>query len=125
MLMLPQAKLLDSRWNVLVPSTRLSILIKRTAPDKKRWQDFADPFILHFAGGKPWRHRSRPKATDWWAYAMGSPLKQEIVSHFWRSRGRNVFSTIRSKSFAPVQMAIARQRIHYPRLPFCSEPEVT
>lgn len=126
MLMLSRARLLDGRWNVLVPSTRLSLLIKRTAPDKKRWQDFADPFVLHFAGGKPWRHRSRPKASYWWAYAMASPLKQEIISHFWHSRGRNFFSTIRSKALAPMQMAVARQHMHYHlTTPFDTEPKVT
>jgi lipopolysaccharide biosynthesis glycosyltransferase len=97
-----------------------------TAPDKRRWQDFADPFILHFAGGKPWRHRSRPKTSYWWAYARASPLKQEIVSQFWSSRGRNFLSTIRSKALAPVQMAIARQRLqHYTRIPFDSESKAT
>lgn len=109
MLMLSRAKLVDGRWNVLVPSTRLSLLIKRTAPDRRRWRDLADPFILHFAGGKPWRHRSRPKASYWWAYAMASPLRKEIVSEFWTSRGRNSFSTIRSKAMAPVQMVAARR----------------
>lgn len=109
MLLLPQARIIDSRWNVLVPSTRLSLLIKRTPPDKRRRHDFAHPFILHFAGGKPWRHRSRPKASNWWAYALASPLKQEIISNFWSSRGRDMFSTIRSKALAPAQISAARR----------------
>jgi len=111
MLLLPKARIIDSRWKVLVPSTRLSLLIKRTPPDKKRRQDFADPFILHFAGGKPWHHRSRPKASEWWACASASPLKEEIISNFWNSRGRDTFSTIRSKALAPMQMALALGRL--------------
>lgn len=126
MLLLPQARIIDTRWNVLVPSTRLSLLIKRTPPDRKRRHDLAHPFILHFAGGKPWRHRSRPKASDWWAYAMTSPLKREIISNFWSSRGRDMFSTIRSKALAPVQMAIARRYLHYDRgTQALSKPEVS
>jgi lipopolysaccharide biosynthesis glycosyltransferase len=113
MLMLSQARLVDSRWNVLVPSTRLSLLIKRTAADKKRRQDLSRPYILHFAGGKPWRHRSRPKASYWWAYAMASPLRREIIASFWTSRGRSMLSTIRSKALAPMQIAIALGRSPY------------
>jgi len=126
MLMLPQARLIDSRWNVLVPSTRLSLLIKRTSPDNRRRRDLAHPFILHFAGGKPWRHRSRPKASYWWAHAMASPLRREILSTFWTSRGRTMFSTIRSKTLAPLQIAVARRRLrHDPRTELKSKPEVT
>jgi len=111
MLLLPQTRLIDSRWNVLVPATRLSLLVKRTPPDKKRRRDLAHPFILHFAGGKPWRHRSRPKASYWWAYAMASPLMRQIISSFWSSRGPDMFSTIRSKALAPMQMAAALGRL--------------
>jgi len=125
MLLLPQARIIDSRWNVLVPSTRLSLLVKWTWPDKKRRSDLAYPFILHFAGGKPWRHRSRPKASDWWAYAMMSPLKREIISNFWSTSGRNMFSTIRSKALAPAQMMVARRYLRHDRgMRALSKPEV-
>jgi len=125
MLLLPQARIIDSRWNVLVPSTRLSLLLKRTPPDKKRRSDLAGPFVLHFAGGKPWRHRSRPKASEWWAYAMVSPLKREIISNFWSTSGRNMFSTIRSKALAPVQMMVARRYLRHDRgMRPSSKPEV-
>lgn len=111
MLMLPRAKLLDGRWNVLVPPTRLSLLTKRTAHDAKRRRDLADPFVLHFAGGKPWQHRPRPKASCWWRFAMESPLREEIISRFWAGRGRDVLSTLRSKAAAPLHMAIARKNL--------------
>ncbi|MDR0679612.1 MAG: glycosyltransferase family 8 protein [Puniceicoccales bacterium] len=39
-----------------------------------------DPWIVHFAGTKPWLYPSLPYAKDWLAYARETPFYDEIMS---------------------------------------------
>ncbi|MDR0715469.1 MAG: glycosyltransferase family 8 protein [Puniceicoccales bacterium] len=39
-----------------------------------------DPWIVHFAGPKPWQHQFLPYADEWWACVRESPFYAEITS---------------------------------------------
>ncbi len=104
-----ETMLLDGRWNVFPPPTRW-YFVSGTEADRERNRHLADPFILHFAGGKPWRHRTRPKAAYWWGYALASPLRGEVLSAFCQSGGKSAFASVRSKMVAPFQMLLAIRR---------------
>ncbi|MDR0595816.1 MAG: glycosyltransferase family 8 protein [Puniceicoccales bacterium] len=39
-----------------------------------------DPWIVHFAGTKPWLHQFLPYAEEWWACARETPFYEEIMS---------------------------------------------
>ncbi|HWK01230.1 MAG TPA: glycosyltransferase family 8 protein [Xanthobacteraceae bacterium] len=105
-----EMKQLDERWNALVPVSRFRLRAAKDADSKLQLAAFNDPFILHFAGHKPWRHHARPATGLWWAYVFATPGGFSMLADFVRTKNPKPSRKAISLLVAPFQMLAALPR---------------
>lgn len=105
-----EMKELDARWNALVPVSRFRLRAAKDADSKLQLAAFNDPFILHFAGHKPWRHHARPGTGLWWSYVFATPGGLAMLANFLRTKNLKLSRKIVSLLVAPFQMLVALPR---------------
>ncbi|HEC1773123.1 TPA: glycosyltransferase family 8 protein, partial [Campylobacter lari] len=72
---------LDPRWNVLLNVVNAMYLLYDFEKNKFSEYKYSlqNPYILHFAGDKPWNNLSVYHANTWWNYAKQTPFYETIV----------------------------------------------
>jgi lipopolysaccharide biosynthesis glycosyltransferase len=95
---------LDPRWNALVPVSRLKLRMAGGELSRVQLKALDSAAILHFAGHKPWAHHIRPKAGLWWAYALASPFRANMLANFREGMGKaKPLRLIASLVWTPIQ----------------------
>ncbi len=101
--------LLDPRWNVLaysmVPEKSASILAgfeTYTALQQSR------PFIIHFAGPKPWLSRRMPGAALWWQRVRDAGRGRQFYLLFLRERLNHRLVNLRKRKPAPTHQTVQK-----------------
>jgi lipopolysaccharide biosynthesis glycosyltransferase len=90
---------LDPRWNVLAhtlaPQASVSIL-----PGFETYVALQrdEPFIIHFAGRKPWLSRRIPGAKLWWKYARDSGRGRQFYLRYLRERLKHRLANLRLRA---------------------------
>ncbi|EAI3822458.1 glycosyltransferase family 8 protein [Campylobacter coli] len=74
-------KYLDPKWNVLLNVFNAMYLLYNF--EKTKFFEYENslkhPYILHFAGDKPWSNLNVHHANTWWDYAKQTPFYNEII----------------------------------------------